>query len=142
MPLRITQTFGYDGRLTPDYFAIKMEIFLKEAWESGYYSIEIGAKAPDNSIAYSYTCNWEPWSDTTLDGSFSTPHWETVQVPMEEFRLTGTENTYLQSYSQIRTINYMDWTFSNPESEEGGKYIPEISVAIDNIRLIQVKSSE
>lgn len=144
LPMEISNDFDFNGSLTPYYFAIKMEMFLMYPWKKGYYTIEIGEELDVNNIAYAYTYNYEPWNDTSIDGTYTTPRWETVTIPLNDFKLKENENIKLQSMSQIRTINYMFWNFSNPGPDEtdSPETISEIGIALDNIRLVQIKSSE
>lgn len=139
LPLSFNLTLPYSGNLPPDYFAIKMEIFTKEPWEAGAYRIEIGKKDAGNDIEFAYQYDYEAWNDTIYDGTFSTPRWQTVKVPLDGFKMKGADNIYLQSYSQIRVINYMVFSFVNPSAEEGGTTIDKMGIAFDNIRLSQTR---
>ena len=104
--------------------------------------MEIGKKDASDGIEYAYEYNYEPWNqeDTTI--TFTTPRWETITIPLSNFRLKGSETIYLQSYAQLRAINYMRFGFINPPEDEGGELIDEIGIAFDNIRIKQIKKPE
>jgi hypothetical protein len=140
LPISFDLNLPYSGNLSPDYFAIKMEIFTKVPWTAGAYRIEIGKKDDDDNIEFAYQYDYEAWNDTIYDGTFSNPHWLTVKVPLAGFKMKGSDNIYLQSFSQIRVINYMVYSFVNPSAEQGGTTIDKIGIALDNIRMSQVKA--
>ncbi|MBN1952672.1 MAG: hypothetical protein JW801_15830 [Bacteroidales bacterium] len=141
MALEIDRSLSYSGNLTPEYFAIKLEALLLHPWTSGAYHLEIGYEAAPGDVEFAYEYDFKPWeSDTVIDWSSAWPRWNTVSIPLSDFKLVGSENTYLQSYSQLRIINYMKWNFINPESEAdgGGSTINAFGVVLDNIRIKQV----
>lgn len=137
LPLSIDSTFTYPGNLTPNYFAIKMELFVKHPWSAGSYKIEIGKRNSPSDIEYVYEYYYKPWVDES-DLVYSNPEWNTVSLPLSEFILKDSDDTYLQSYAQLRAINYMRWSFVNPSEEDGGVNISELGIAIDNIRIRQI----
>jgi hypothetical protein len=139
LPLTINEIPDYEGSLGPSYFAFQAEIYLLNPWKCGYYKILIGAMNDADELEYSYEYKYQPWSDSVnYEGVFSTEGWETVKIPLTKFQLSGSSTVYLQSYSQLRMINYMQWSFVNPSVEEGGKPISHFKMAIDNIRLAQI----
>jgi hypothetical protein len=142
LPIRNFIMPDYTGSLTPDYFDLKFEVFAKYSWESGYYEIKLGNIDEHGDIEFTYGYNFEPWNDTIHNGSYYTPSWETITIPLSEFILNNGSNLPIQSYSQIRAVNYMQWLFVNPTEEEGGQYIDHFCVAMDNFRIIQVKNEE
>ena len=142
LPLRRFTMPDYTGSLTPDYFSLKFELFSKYPWESGYYEIKLGNIDEHGYIEFTYEYNLQPWNDTIYNGSFINPLWETIKIPLSEFILTNSNDLPIQSYSQIRAVNYMQWLFVNPEEEEGGQYISQLCVALDNFRIVQVKTEE
>ncbi len=141
LPIAFHVSPDYSGDLTPDYFAIQAEMYVKYPWKTGYYNILIGRKSlTTGQIEYSYEYDYKPWSDTiNYRGQFITDGWETVTIPLTKFTLSGSSDIPLQSYSQLRLANYMLWSFVNPEEEEGGKPLTHFKVAIDNLRLEQIK---
>jgi hypothetical protein len=139
LPVTISGIPDYSGNLTPNYFALQAEIFLQYPWKCGYYKILIGAMNDAEEMEYSYEYNYQPWSDTiNYAGEFMTTGWETVTIPLTKFLLSGSTSVYLQSYSQLRMINYMQWSFVDPTEEDGGKPINHFKLALDNIRLAQI----
>ena len=132
----------FTGSLTADYFSLKFEIYSQNAWESGYYKIELGSIDDQGEIEFTYQYDFQPWNDTIYNGTFSTPQWETYGIPLSEFRLKTNHEIPIQSYSQIRACNYMLWTFENPAEEDGGQFIDYFCVGIDNLRIVKVKSEE
>ena len=142
LPIRSFIMPDYSGSLTPDYFSLKFELFAKYPWESGYYEIKLGNIDEHGDIEFTYIFNFQPWNDTIHDGSFYNLSWETMNISLSEFRLTTGNDLPIQSFSQIRAVNYMQWLFVNPTEEEGGQYINHFCVALDNFRLIQVKTEE
>lgn len=143
LPITILDIPEYEGNLTPGYFALQAEFYLQYPWKCGYYKILLGAKNDADELEYSYEYNYQPWSDTiNYGGEFRTNGWETFNVPLTRFMLSGSSSIYLQSYSQLRMINYMQWIFVNPAEEDGGKPLPHFKMAIDNIRLAQIIAEE
>ena len=142
LPFTVEQSFGYPGNLTPDYFALKMEVFTKHPWTAGAYRIEIGKRNASEEVEYAYEYNYEPWNQEDTTVTFTTPRWETVTLPLSGFNLAGSETIYLQSYAQLRAINYMQFGFINPPQEDGGETIDQVSIAFDNIRIKQILEPE
>ena len=132
----------FSGSLTPDYFSLKFEIYSLYPWESGYYKIELGSANDQGETEFAYEYDFQPWNDTIYNGTFTTPQWETYGIPLSEFRLKTNNEIPIQSYSQIRTCNYMLWTFENPPEEDEGQFIDHFCVGIDNLRIVKVKSEE
>ena len=129
----------FNGYLSADYFSLKFEIFAKFPWQKGSYRIELGKINNQDEIEFLYQYDFQPWNDTTYDGNFVIPQWETYQIPLSAFRLSTNSEITIQSYSQIRVANFMKWTFINPDEEGGGEMIYHFCVALDNFRIVQVK---
>jgi len=142
LPLSMFDMPDFSGSLSPDYFSLKFEIYSLYAWESGYYKIEVGKANEMEEIEFAYEYNFQPWNDTIYNESFTTSQWETFNIPLSEFRLSTNSQIPIQSYSQLRAVNYMLWSFVNPSEDEGGQYIDHFCVAIDNLRIVQVKSEQ
>ncbi len=142
LPISMFDMPDFTGSLSPDYFNLKFEIYSLYAWESGYYKIEVGKFNEQRETEFAFEYNFQPWNDTIYNGSFTTSQWETFNIPFSEFRLSTNSQIPLQSYSQLRAANYMLWSFVNPSEDEGGQYIDHFCVAIDNLRIVQVKSEQ
>lgn len=147
LPLTIDRAIGYPGNLTLDYFAIKMEMVVNKPWDKGSYRIEIGKEVTPDSLEFAYQYDFKPWNDTTIipritDSTFNYTYnyltWRTVQVPMKDFFLIGSDSLKIQSYAQLRGANYMKWTFVNTSDET----INNLEVGLDNIRIRQIKEEE
>jgi hypothetical protein len=138
LPFSIDSIHDYDGNLAPSYFAIQTEMYLKFPWKCGYYKILMGKRNEAHEFEYSYEYNYQPWADTLNKGEFMTDGWETVNIPLTDFRLSGSSTVKLQSFSQLRLINYMQWSFVNPAEEDGGKPLTHFKIGLDNIRLVQI----
>jgi hypothetical protein len=138
LPYSIQSLPDYPGNLAPSYFAIQTEMYLKYPWKCGYYKILMGKRNNADELEYSYEYNYQPWADTLNKGEFMTDGWETVNIPLTDFQLSGSTSIKLQSFSQLRLINYMQWSFVNPPEEEGGKPLTHFKIGLDNLRIIQL----
>jgi hypothetical protein len=137
LPIDVENVPAYTGSLAPGYFAIQTEMYLKYPWKCGYYKILLGKLNEQDEMEYRYEYNYEPWSDSLNYGELKTNGWETVTIPLTGFMYNGSSTVKLQSYSQLREINYMQWSFVNPPEDEGGRPLTHFKMALDNIRLIQ-----
>lgn len=142
LPVSMFEMPEFTGSLSPDYFALKFEIYSLFTWESGYYIIEMGYINDQDETEFAFTYDFQPWSDTTYNGTFSTTQWETFNIPLSDFYLKENSEIPIQSYSQINACNYMLWSFVNPTEDEGGEFIDYFCVGIDNLRIVQEKSEE
>jgi hypothetical protein len=142
LPLDIPRNFNYPGNLTPEYFALKMEMFFKYPWTSGAYWIEIGKKDESDNIEYAYRFDLRVSDlDSTTYYLVGSEHWKTMSAPLSEFKLVGSDDIYLQSYAQLKAVNYMTWEFQNTD-ESDEETIENLGIGIDNIRIIQIEEEE
>jgi len=139
LPISMFEMPVFSGHLTADYFGLEFEIYSKYPWQQGYYTIELGQKN-GNDLIFAYTCDYKPWNDSIYNGNFTTTNWETHSISLSEFRLKKNSSIPIQSYSQIRYANYMIWQFKYPEVTGDIETIQYFQVALDNLRISQIKA--
>ncbi|MBN1181872.1 MAG: hypothetical protein JXB49_06265 [Bacteroidales bacterium] len=119
-------------------YQLKFEMYVNKPWNTGNLTIIISD--------WNYRCILRPWIVNGKRTNYVTNGWVTYTVPLSEFR--GSEGTG----SPASQLNNLFWANGdarigfpfmndganpdNPETE--GLLLEELSIAIDNIRLIKV----
>lgn len=112
-----------------EWHDIRMEIFL------GPYAEDHGRDAPATAIA-----RWKPW----MDGRYMTDGWETVTIPLTEFKYWKDDPTdqvegtrAIENLSSLTNITMM--IFGPNETTDGTN---PVKVAVDNIRIVPYSQTQ
>lgn len=116
-------------------FGLKFEIFVKEPWDVGTLLVR-------NEDSWKYILRYSPWKQGTNTVPFSTPGWQTVTIPLTEFRTkangvdgSGDSAPTLTELLGATGTRAMGFMFVN----DGSKMMPVFDAAIDNIRVVRIK---
>ncbi len=116
-------------------YALKFEVNTKEAWTSGVQVLRFN----DGAALYAY--RFMPWS-TAPDKSFNTLNkWQTVTIPLSEFKTTagGVEGTGSGATTMDKIVD------ANGKVAFGYRFIAEatpitlFNAAYDNFRIVKIK---
>lgn len=116
-----------------DSYAFKFEINVPDAWKGTSIVIV-------KDYTWTYLALYEPWKDAEGDTfSYSTNGWQTVTIPLSEFRkdkgtgLAVTSLTDLLGSSGNGSVNIYTINTSSSPTATG------LTAAIDNIRVVKIK---
>lgn len=119
---------------TLDSYAVKFEVFVKEKWNTGTLLLL-------KDYNWTYVARYAPWKvgDKVVD--FSNDSWQTVTIPLSEFRTkeNGIDGSGA-SASSIQSLvgdglGSMHFFFVN----DGSNAIPTMAIGVDNIRIVKIK---
>lgn len=111
-------------------YALKFEIFVKTPWKTGTMLVTPNRDAKPASYVYRYT----PWKIGTASIEFTTPGWQTVTIPLTEFK---TDNGMGASATSLEAL--LGTTGKNPfqlmlVADTDG--LGEVAIGVDNIRVV------
>jgi hypothetical protein len=117
-------------------FALKFEINAKTDWALGRLYIV-------KDYDWGYLVNFAPWKKADgSTGPFKTDGWQTVVVPLTEFRTksgsldgTGTSASSLKTLLKDNVQGSIHFMLVNPETTA----VENFEVAIDNIRIVRLQ---
>ncbi len=112
-------------------YALKFEIFVKTPWVAGQMRI-----THSTIPTPTYTAIYKPWASLPSK-SYQTTRWETVTIPLTDFKLNNGLGESAQTLS-----NLLDNTGTNGIHlrfySEAGIPVGKVYMAVDNMRLIRI----
>ncbi len=105
-------------------FMMKFEINVLEAWNHGWYEIQLG----------DYFYRFQPWAQPGNDNTFKTNGWVTVSIPMTSFRQKVDGSPTGTALATMGGVGSPVFNFQNP----GPDGIDLLHICIDNIRLHRI----
>jgi len=118
----------------PSHWAFQFDISVPHPWKGGTLLIKT------QFAGDSYVARYEPWKN--IKGAFKTKGWETVMIPLSEFRSTVNELGDGVSIGQISQLLGPTGTNSYSmtiENFSGSPTATDFKVGIDNIRCVKIK---
>lgn len=119
---------------TLDSYAVKFEVFVKEKWNTGTILLM-------KDYNWTYVARYAPWKVGDKVVEFSNDSWQTVTIPLSEFRTkengidgSGASASSLQSLVGDG-LGSMHFFFVN----DGSNAIPTMAIGVDNIRVVKIK---
>ncbi|WP_147368041.1 glycan-binding surface protein [Fibrisoma montanum] len=115
-------------------YALKFEIFVKTPWKTGTMLITPNRDAKPNSYTYRYT----PWKIGTASVDFQTTGWQTVTIPLSEFRTSnGTGDAAPSLEALLGAAGKNQFQMMLVADTDG---MGEVSIGVDNIRVVSNKA--
>ena len=130
--------------VTPDHlkdpassWAIKFDIFVKEPWTAGAIKL-----TPNPDIAKPYYYVYQPWKIGTATVPFVTSGWQTVTIPLSEFKLSkdtqnkadGDAAKFVGDLVDATGKNQLRYFLVSTPDNIIGKY----RAAFDNMRIVKI----
>jgi hypothetical protein len=119
-------------------WAVKFELFVAKPWDSGYLLLNPNSK-------WAYTCRFAPWFVNGEQTIFQPAGWNTVTVPLNQFRTKGPDGdgTANQALSIGNLINpdgtaTLDIVFINDTHQGIASKLLNVDLGIDNIRVVKL----
>jgi len=124
---------GVDITKTPDNYAIKFEMNVKDSWKDGALTIAINGDF-DHLARLAF---WETTPGYTTNG------WQTITVPLSAF-LASNEGAYDAGGSPAATVSTLtggakDATIQIMLINDGTTVLSPFDAAFDNVRVVKIK---
>ncbi|MBC3785625.1 glycan-binding surface protein [Spirosoma utsteinense] len=115
-------------------YALKFEIFVKAPWKTGTLQVMPSRTPMPTSYVYNYT----PWKIGTASIDFTTPGWQTVTIPLTEFKTNNGLGESAPSLTALLGDTGSNAILMRLIADTDG--MGEVSMAVDNIRVVSNKA--
>jgi hypothetical protein len=115
-------------------YALKFEIFVKSPWKTGTLQI-MPSRTP---MATSYVYNYRPWQVGTASVDFATPGWQTVTIPLTDFKSNNGSVDSAPTLTALLGDTGSNAILMRLVADTDG--MGDVSMAVDNIRVVSNKT--
>jgi hypothetical protein len=115
-------------------YALKFEIFVKTPWKTGTLQI-MPNRTP---MPTAYVFNYRPWQVGTASVDFTTPGWQTVTIPLTDFKSNNGSGDPAPSLTALLGDTGSNAILMRLVADTDG--MGEVSMAVDNIRVVSNKT--